>query len=271
MTIHADDLAGRPIVVSGAGSGIGAALAYRAAVEHRMTAVVADVDAARAEQVAAAITGAGGKAQAHAVDVSDPASVDALRARALDAYGAPALLVCNAGVEMTGAVWETEPRDWQRVQAINVNGAFLMARAFLPAMLQTEQPGHVLCTSSIGGISIGAGQSAYLVSKHAIRVFAQTLAADLEAADARIGVSILLPGAVRTRIFDDAVSTGSAGADEMRSALASHLANDGITPEQVAEIAFAGILEGRRWIHTHPEMSEQVLSAHLADLTSGVR
>lgn len=270
MSTTALDLRGRVAVISGAGSGIGEGLARHAAEHLGMLVVVTDVDEARADAVAAAITAAGGAAIARRVDVTDPADVKAMAGEVVGEHRAPALLVCNAGIEQTGRVWETDPAQWARVQDVNVNGAFALMRAFLPSMIEDGRRGHVLCTSSVGGISIGSDQAAYLVSKHAIRVLAQSLAADLEAASADIGVSVLLPGAVRTRIFEDAATTGTKASEEFRQALLTHLAEDGLTPAEVAALTFEALLAGRFWIHSHPEMSRQVLTGHTADLLGGL-
>lgn len=269
MNTTTTDFIAQVAVISGAGSGIGEGLARHAASRLGMIVVVADVDLERAEAVAREIRDDGGRAVAFRVDVADWSSVRRMAEVIEQDHGAPALLVCNAGVEMTGLVWETDPEHWERIQAINVNGAFHLMRAFLPGMLEREGRGHILCTSSIGGIAVGASQSAYTVSKHAIRVLGQSLAADLDSAGANIGVSILLPGAVRTRIFDDAVTTGVAGAEEYRSQLAAHLANDGLSPAVVADLTFKHIAAGARWIHTHPEVSATLLNQHAAELAKG--
>lgn len=270
MNTTRSDLQGQTAVISGAASGIGEHLARYAAAELEMTVVVADVDLDRATTVARDITDNGGTARAQHVDVADWSSVQHLAEATQNEHGTPALLVCNAGVEMTGFVWDTDPHQWERVQAINVNGAFHLMRAFLPAMIERKTRGHVLCTSSVGGIAIGASQSAYTVSKHSIRVLAQSLAADIESAEANIGVSILVPGAVRTRIFTDAVTTGDSKAENYLTQLASHLANDGLDPKTVAALTFDQVTTGARWIHTHPEMSSTFIEQHNSELTSGL-
>lgn len=251
MSTTRSDLQGRVAVISGAGSGIGEGLARHAAAEYGMKVVVADVALERAESVAAGIRDTGGEATALSVDVADYGSVAALAESVQSSLGSPTLLACNAGIEMTGLLWETDPQAGERVQDINVNGAFHLMRAFLPGMLDRGERGHVLCTSSIGGLGFGANQAAYTVSKHAIRVLARSLEADLASVAADIGVSILLPGPVKTRIFDDALSTGSAQAEEYRAQLGAYLAGDGLTPDDVARLTFERITSGAKWIHPH--------------------
>ncbi|MBH0121039.1 hypothetical protein M1M07_11035 [Rhodococcus sp. HM1] len=117
---------------------------------------------------------------------------------------------------------------------------------------------------------MGASQSAYTVSKHVVRVLAQSLAADLESVDANIGVSVLLPGPVRTRIFDDAGTAGTEGAEGYRQQMAAYLAGGGLTPAEVAKLVFEQIIAGARWIHPHPEMWSANLNQHVAELVAGL-
>lgn len=268
MSTTHNDLQGHVAVVSGAGSGIGEGLARHAATAYGMKVVVADVALDRAEAVAAGIRETGGQAKALSVDVSDYDSVASLVESVRSTFGSPAFLACNAGIEMTGLLWETEPRAWERVQGINVNGAFNLMHAFLPGMLERGARGHVLCTSSIGGLGFGANQSAYTVSKHAIRVLAQSLEADLDSVGADIGVSILLPGPVKTRIFDDAMSTGSAEAKQYRAQLGAYLAGEGLSSESVARLTYDQITSGAKWIYPHPEQARPLVDAMVAEFGS---
>lgn len=263
------DLAGRLAVVSGAGSGIGAALATYAATRLDMHAAVIDVDGDRAAEVVDRIEAGGGRATALTCDVSDWVSTHAAAEQLLAEHGAPALVAANAGIELTGPVWEADPQDWQRLQGVNLTGAFHLVRAFVPSMIAAGRRGHVLCTSSIAGLGASAGQAAYAVSKHGVRVLAQSLEHDLAQVGADVGVSVLVPGVVRTRIFEDALTTGAAAAEEQRRAYAAFLA-DGMSPDDLAATTFDAILAGKRWIHPEPHMSRMMLDPMAADLSSGI-
>lgn len=234
-----------------------------------MRVIVADVDAARAEAATAAIRAGGGQAWAEVADVARWDDVEGLANRVLAEHGTPALVVCNAGVETTGLFWETSPEHWSRTQTINVDGAFHLARAFVPAMLEDGERGQLLFSSSIAGVGITAAQSAYHVSKHAVRVMAQALAADLDSVGAPIGVSVLLPGVVQTRIFEDATAS-SAQAEELRATYADYLRTQGVTAEAIATRTLDALLEGRRWIHDDPKLSRKMLEPHAADLLAGL-
>src|SRR5436190_9619355 len=143
-------LRGRAAVITGAGSGIGAALARHAALQLGMYTLALDAQPDRADSVAEEIRQAGGQARPVHLDVTD---FDAAEALAGDLVGemSVGLVAANAGVEHTGTLWTTSAEQWHRVQRINVEGAFNIIRAFVPSMLAGGEPGHVVCTSSIGG------------------------------------------------------------------------------------------------------------------------
>src|SRR5215475_13526855 len=122
-------------VVTGGGSGIGRAAAVRFAGEGARV-LVADIDAGNAGAVAGEISATGGRAAALEVDVSDPAQVEAMAARAVAEFGGIDILMTAAGVLSFGSATETDPAAWSRVIGINLTGTFLAARAVIPAMAQ---------------------------------------------------------------------------------------------------------------------------------------
>jgi NAD(P)-dependent dehydrogenase (short-subunit alcohol dehydrogenase family) len=261
----------RPLhVITGAGSGIGAALAVHAALEVGAAVAVVDVDAGRAAHTVETITAAGGAATTHAVDVADYAEVERLAEELHRVHGSAALVACNAGIEYSGPLWEMSPEAWERVRSVNLDGAFNLTRALLPAMIASGSRSSLLYTSSIGGVTIAGNQTAYVVSKHAVRVLAQSVACDLEAIGSRVGVSILLPGPVRTRIFEDSTTSGGHDAEAHRAQLLARLRDDGLNPEEVARIAYDGVAAGRRWIYTDPDGVSDRLRSHVEELLSGV-
>jgi NAD(P)-dependent dehydrogenase (short-subunit alcohol dehydrogenase family) len=250
-------------VVTGAGSGIGAALARRAAAEG-MTVVLADITAERIQAAARAITDAGGVAHAVITDVSDSLSVARLADYTLEHAGVPALLANNAGIESLGSLWEFSPERWRQVQAVNVDGVFYGVRSFLPAMIEAGGIRHVLNTSSIGGISVGGFMTPYIVSKHAVRALSECLSIELEQVAPDIRVHVLLPGPVDTNIFRNAESTdrdgvGARNLERMRE----HLAAEGMPPAALADLTFDAMAADQFWIYPHPEMARQTL-AHRA-------
>ncbi|MBS2535881.1 SDR family oxidoreductase [Catenulispora sp. NF23] len=179
-------------LVTGAGSGIGAATARRLAADgHRVV-----VAGRRREPLAAIAAGTG--ALAVAGDLADAAGADALVAAALKAYGRIDGLVLNAGVMIPGALGETSGDDWDTVLRVNLTGPALLAKAALPALLAAR--GAVVAVSSVAGLRAPTGASAYAVAKAGLIMLMQTLAADYGSAGLR--ANAICPGWVRTEMAD---------------------------------------------------------------------
>jgi len=183
-------LDGKTALVTGAGSGIGEAIALCFAGQGAGVWVV-DRDATKAAATVAAIRAAGGQADAAEVDVSDPAAVAALAARlpALD------ILVNNAGIGHVGNLRQTEAADLDRLYAVNVRGAFNCCKAFVPAMLGRKR-GSVLSLASIGGIVAVRDRLAYTVTKFAVVGLTKSLALDHSHEGVRF--NCICPGRVET-------------------------------------------------------------------------
>ena len=205
MSEFPQDLSGRVAVITGGASGIGRALGRRFAAEGARV-VLADVEAGAlartVEDLAAAcadMSGAGvtGAAVTGTVcDVTDPASVESLAEHVYATHGAVHVLVNNAGVSAPSAkAWETTPNDWMWVHSVNVFGVAYGIQSFVPRMLAAGEPGHVINTSSgDGAINPVPGASVYAASKAAVATLTECLATQLAAGNARIGVSLFLPG-----------------------------------------------------------------------------
>jgi NAD(P)-dependent dehydrogenase (short-subunit alcohol dehydrogenase family) len=183
-------LDGKTALVTGAGSGIGEAIALCFAGQGAQVWVV-DRDAPKAAATVAAIRAAGGQADAAEADVSDPAAVAALAARlpALD------ILVNNAGIGHVGNLRQTEAADLDRLYAVNVRGAFNCCKAFVPAMLGRKR-GSVLSLASIGGIVAVRDRLAYTVTKFAVVGLTKSLALDHSHEGVRF--NCICPGRVET-------------------------------------------------------------------------
>ena len=251
------ELAGKVVVVTGAGSGIGRALALRFAAEGAAGVVVADLEGDRIERTVAAITDAGGTALPYRCDVSVEAEVQALVAAAVEAYGPVDLFCSNAGIAVGGGV-EAPDADWQRIWEVNVMAHVYAARAVLPAMIDRGD-GYLLNTASAAGLLTNLGAAPYAVTKHAAVALAEWLA--VTHGDQGIKVSCLCPQGVATRMLlgdeagDAADGPPVPGGDEagQSSVLA---AGDVLTPAQVADVVVAGLAEERFLILPHPEVAD---------------
>jgi NAD(P)-dependent dehydrogenase (short-subunit alcohol dehydrogenase family) len=239
------DLAERNVVVTGAGSGIGRALARRFAAEGARTVLVADLDLSAAEAVASEI---GGGAVAARVDVGEEQSIVDLVARATAVAGEIDLFCSNAGVPGPGGGPEASNEDWQRTWEINTMAHIWAARAVLPAMVARGE-GYLLSTASAAGLLTQVGAMAYSVTKHAAVAVAEWLA--ITYGDAGIKVSCLCPQGVRTPMLDAALEDPVGAAPLLAEGL--------LEPEDVAEAVVAGIRAEQFLILPH-----EAVARHLA-------
>ncbi len=190
------------VVVTGAASGIGRAIATRAAKE-KAKLMLADIEAGPLQEVAAAFAAQGIEVGTHVVDVSDRSAVMALADKTYSTFGAAHVVVNNAGVSPTpGPVWADDDRDWEWLLGVNLEGVRSGIRAFVPRMLDAKTPGHVVNIASLAGISSIPALGSYVVTKHAVVALSEVLFHDLQAAGADIGVSVACPAFVKTRIHE---------------------------------------------------------------------
>jgi NAD(P)-dependent dehydrogenase (short-subunit alcohol dehydrogenase family) len=230
-----------------------------------MRLVLADIEKAPLESVAAALGGSGSEVEAAVIDVSEEGELEALAERCTARFGGAHVLCNNAGVAAGGPLWEVASEDWRWVVGVNLFGVINGIRAFVPRMIASGEECHIVNTASIAGLVSPGFFGPYNVTKHAVVTLSETLLAELTASDAKIGVSVLCPGWVQTRLHE--ADRNKPGGDEdeptnpiqeaLRSAIAG-LLEGGITPEQVAREVAEAIRENRFWIRTHPEMEPAV-------------
>jgi NAD(P)-dependent dehydrogenase (short-subunit alcohol dehydrogenase family) len=230
-------LQGRIAVVTGAGRGIGAAVARALAAEGAAVALCARTKAQLVE-VAEAITAEGGTALPFACDVADEGSVQAMAAAVRSALGPVDVLVNNAGVAHSAPLARTTLSDWNRILAVNATGTFLCTQAFVPDMV-ARRWGRVVNVASTAARMGARYIGAYAASKHAVLGFTRSIAAEVAASG--VTVNAVCPGYVDTEMtretVDRIVAKTGRSADE---ALAQVLAT---SPQKrllgVDEVAFA--------------------------------
>ena len=238
--IDTEHLAGKTAVVTGAGSGIGRSLAILLA-ERGALVYAADIDEASAQAVAREIRAAGGRAQAHAVDVADPDAVGRL-ADLVFAAGPVDLLFNNAGIGLAGEITDTTLGDWRRLIDVNLMGVVHGLHAFLPRLLAQDRPAHIVNTASMAGLVPAAGLAAYSATKAAVVGLSEAL--DIELRGTPVRVSVLCPGVINTPIVSTSVMRGPWAARRAREAGA--YARRGTSPDVVARQALAAVTRGRR-------------------------
>ena len=193
------ELAGEVAVVTGAAQGIGMAIARRFA-QAGAQVVLADLQAKRADEAAAAIRADGGEARAIVVDISDPDSVRDLSASVRSAFGPASILVANAALITIRPFLAMTQAEWERTIATNVNGTYTCVRVFCEDMIERGR-GSIVILSSVNGLRAQVGLSAYNVSKAALIMLAQTLA--LELAGYGIRVNAIAPGDIATAVVEN--------------------------------------------------------------------
>jgi NAD(P)-dependent dehydrogenase (short-subunit alcohol dehydrogenase family) len=245
-------------VVTGGASGIGYAVATRAAAEG-MRVVLADIDTERLDRAAASLRGRGAGVHAIEVDVADSDSVRKLAARVATEVGDAWLLVNNAGVYLSAPFVEMPLAQWEFVVGVNLWGVVHCLQAFLPGMVARDS-GYVVNTSSIDGLVTVRNAASYVAAKHAVTALSETVFRELEEAGSAVGVSVLCPGAVDTDILNSVRHwPGRLGPAPAVTPRDYPPLDDVMRPDQVADIMFAGLAERRFWILTHPEQGASAI------------
>jgi NAD(P)-dependent dehydrogenase (short-subunit alcohol dehydrogenase family) len=263
-------LEGKVAVVTGAASGIGLGMT-EAFASRGMKVAMADVEEGALEREADRLTRANFEVAPFVVDVSSFEAVDALADQAEARFGKLHVVCNNAGVSGGGGprpLWAQSQNDWDWVMGVNFWGVVNGVRAFVPRIIAHGEEGHVVNTSSILGLTTGAG-SIYGVSKHAVARLTEGLYHDLKNANANVGVTLLCPGMIATNIITSARNrpgelTDAADTpddDTRRAAIAALDARfkaDGMAPREVGEKVAQAILDDQFYVLTHAENMEGV-------------
>ncbi len=255
---------GKVAVVTGAGSGIGLALAERFG-RAGLRVVVADVDDAALQSAAERLGDLGVETLAVRTDVSDEAALAALAAATMERFGAVHLVCNNAGVGTHADPWFGPTSAWTWVLGVNLWGVIHGIRAFLP-LLAAQGEGYIVNTASVAGLVPGVGPT-YDASKHAVVALSEDLYTMTRMAGLPVGVSVLCPGWVRTRIVDAERNWPDRLGELPPPALTAavtvphvHRAVDeGMAPAAVADLVADAVVSERFWIFTNPAFTEVAL------------
>ena len=255
------DLEGKVAVVTGGASGIGKGIARRLKSQG-MTVVIADIEQAALEQAAAELGVTGIR-----VDVSSFDSVQALADEVMQRFGAVHVVCNNAGVGSVGKLADMTLSDWKWILEVNLWGVIHGVKAFLPRLLANPEGGHIVNTASMAGLSVLPTLGGYTVSKFAIVAFSETLAQELAADGAKVGVSVLCPGPVRSNLKASSRNRPAALADAGLVDTDLETSEDGaqmqwLDPDEAGEVVVRAIRRGDLFAITHPEMAPLVEQRH---------
>jgi NAD(P)-dependent dehydrogenase (short-subunit alcohol dehydrogenase family) len=270
------ELAGKTAFVTGGASGIGLALG-RAFAEARMNVMLADIEEEALAAAVASLHEVGLNVRGVRCDVADPVSVEHAAAASFEAFGHVHVLCNNAGVAGGSGIDDISLDTWRWVLDVNLMGVLHGIRTFLPHIRAHREGGHIVNTASMAGLQSGLGFSPYATSKFAVVAMSEGLARQV--APLGIGVSVLCPGFVRTRIWqsgrnrpkrygptsppDPATPAGKFAAQ------LAELGRSGLDPTAVAAQVLSAIRENELYVFTHPHMRgelEERFAAILAAL-----
>lgn len=228
-------VAGRSAVVTGGGRGVGAEVA-RLLAAGGASVLVAARTSSEVEDVATELRQSGANASATTCDVSDPASIDRLAARARETFGRVDILINNAGVATAAPLARTTLDEWNRLFAINATGAFLCMQAFVPGMLERRW-GRVVNVASTLALTGYRYTSAYTASKHALLGLTRSVAA--ETAAHGVTVNAVCPSYLATRMTEETLArvtakTGRSREEALDAIIGQNPQKRLIEPQEVA-------------------------------------
>ena len=275
------ELAGKTAFVTGGASGIGLALG-RAFAEAGMKVMLADIETDALAAAVKSLREIGPEVRGVTCDVADPVSLERAARASYAAFGNVHVICNNAGVAGGSGIDSISLDNWRWVLDVNLMGVLHGIQTFLPHLRAHREGGHIVNTASMAGLESGLGFSPYTASKFAVVAMSEGLATQLKPYG--IGVSVLCPGFVRTRIGEaarnrpdrygparapDPASPGAALAAEIAGRIAA-----GLDPAAVAARVLKAIAEDELYVFTHPEMRdgvEQRFAAILAALDKAAK
>lgn len=244
--------AGKRCFVTGAASGIGRATALRLAAQGAEL-YLTDRDAEGLAQTVADAQALGAQVPAHrALDISDYEQVAAFAADIHAAHTSMDVVLNIAGVSAWGTVDRLSHEQWTKMVSINLMGPIHVIESFVPQMVAARRGGHVVNVSSAAGIVALPWHAAYSASKYGLRGLSEVLRFDL--ARHRIGVSVVVPGAVKTPLVNTVEIAGVDREDPQVARWVDRFSGHAVSPERAAEKILAGVAKNRYLIYTSQDI-----------------
>lgn len=272
------EFAKRVGVVTGGASGMGRAFAERFALLG-MRVVLADIEEPALSRSVGELRSLGLDVMGVVTDVSSRESVEALARKTLEAHGKVHLVCNNAGVEgyLDGPIWEATDKDWAWTFGVNFWGVVHGMRTFLPLMLSQGEEGWIVNTASATGLVRASNM--YGVTKHAVVALSEVVYSELRQRAARVGISVLCPGVVRTRIFEgsrnrpaallnEVPTSGVLEGQRLRERMIERTA-EALPPMEVAEMLVRAIRDEQFYVLTDRDWDNRIESRHASIMRRG--
>ncbi len=267
-----NEFKGKVAIVTGGASGIGRAMAERFA-EEGMRIVIADVEESALKKAEAEMKSDGAEVLAVRCDVSKAHDVKELAEATVRKFDSAHILCNNAGVGITGATWEIPLEDWEWVLGVNLWGVIYGIHYFVPIMLKHGGPAHIINTASMAGLTSGGSMAPYHVSKHGVVTLSEGLFHEFRQRGSSIGVSVLCPGWVDTKINEsDRNRPKGKVAEEkldpmskMFRDMVSTALKEGLRPKDVAQMVFDAVKSNTFYVLPHAHW-KNMIEARMHDI-----
>jgi NAD(P)-dependent dehydrogenase (short-subunit alcohol dehydrogenase family) len=271
-----EDLKGKVAVVTGGASGIGRAMAERFAAEG-MKLVLADVEEAALDIAAKELSEGGTDVLAVPTDVAQADAVEALAAAARGRFGTVHVVCNNAGVGGHGLTTDEAPLiEWEWVLGVNLWGVIHGVKTFLPILIEQNE-GHVVNTASVAGLISMPFMAPYAVAKHGVVALSEAMFFELAIRGSQVGVTVLCPGWVSTRIMDstrnwpgrlgeEPASSADAGWASGGEEMIRNVIGQGAPPSVAAADVLECIRTGRFMAHTDQPMAKRLVANRVAEV-----
>ncbi|MFP6599837.1 MAG: SDR family NAD(P)-dependent oxidoreductase [Deltaproteobacteria bacterium] len=248
--MRTDNLSGQTALITGAGSGIGRATAELLA-RRGADLIICDIDEGRVGRAADELRALGRKVTARRVDVSSAEAMEAFAAEVSADIGSLDILMNNAGVGVAGSLVETPIEDWNWAIGINILGVVNGCRLFVPAMVASGRPGHVINLASAAGYTPVPGLSTYGATKFAVLGLSQALR--MELTGTQIGVTAVCPGVINTDIVRASRVHGELATEASRQRTIDSYVKRDYGPERVARNILKAVGRNRAVAPVSPE------------------
>ena len=251
------DFEGKVAVITGGANGLGLAMARRFGAAG-MKVVIGDIETGALADAEASLEAAGIEVIGRRTDVAESSDLEALADAAYERFGAVHVVANNAGVGGSpGAMWDLSEADWRWVIDVDLWSVIYGVRAFVPRMINGGEEGHIINTASVAGLISGAVGGPYTVAKFGVVALSEQLYFELGRAGHPIGVSVLCPGFVNTRIYDSdrnrqesygrPANDPSPEGEQFREALEA-MRETMIQPETIGDRVFDAVAENQLYI-----------------------